>query len=163
MSSLRYASLILPRSALLIVLWWILAGGAPSSWWIGVPAIALALVASLVLFPRNEVAWRSLMVFGPRFLWRSLQGGFDVAWRAFHPAMPVEPELVEYPLQLPPGLPQVFMANTVSLLPGTLSATIESNILTVHVLNKRENIQAELRQVEADVARLFIRAAGGTQ
>lgn len=148
-------SVILPRAVLFSALWWTLAGASPSSWWVGVPAIVLALIASVKLFPSKQFVWRNLVVFVPRFLWRSLLGGVDVAWRALHPARPIAPALLQYPLRLPPGLPQVFMANTVSLLPGTLSATIEDSVLTVHVLNSRGDIQEELRKVEDDVARLL--------
>lgn len=151
---------ILSRAALFSAIWWILAGASPSSWWAGVPAIVLALVLSFVFFPEKQVVWRNIPRFIPNFLLRSLQGGVDVASRAFHPAMPIAPALVEYPLRLSPGLPQVFMANTVSLLPGTLSATIEGNVLTIHVLNSRGDIQAELRKVEDEVARLFCGTAG---
>ena len=154
---------ILSRAALFSVLWWTLAGASPSSWWIGVPAIVLALFVSVELFPSKQLVWRNLVVFIPRFLLRSLLGGIDVAWRAFHPARPIAPELIAYPLRLPPGLPQVFMANTVSLLPGTLSATIEENVLTVHVLNKRGDIQRELRKVEDDVSRMLAGTAGQDQ
>jgi len=91
----------------------------------------------------------------PFFLVRSLLGGVDVAWRAFHPGMPIAPDLVEYPLQLPPGLARVFMADTVSLLPGTLSTEILQNCLKVHVLDGRKDVIPELEAVEQGVARIF--------
>ena len=86
---------------------------------------------------------------------RSLLGGVDVAWRAFHPSMPIAPEIIEYPLRLPPGLPRVFMMNTVNLLPGTLSATLERSVLKVHVLVRQKAYLPELKAVEHSVARLF--------
>jgi multicomponent Na+:H+ antiporter subunit E len=86
---------------------------------------------------------------------RSLLGGVDVARRALHPDLPIAPGLIEYPLRLPPGLPQVFMANTVSLLPGTLSAALDRSVLTVHVLDRRTGFLADLKTVEQSVARLF--------
>ena len=86
---------------------------------------------------------------------RSLLGGADVAWRAFHPGMPIAPDFIEYPLRLPPGLPQVFMANTVSLLPGTLSAALDRSVLKVHVLDSRRGVLTELETMERSVARMF--------
>lgn len=79
----------------------------------------------------------------------------DVAWRAFHPRMPIAPDLIEYPLRLPPGLPQVFMANTISLLPGTLSAELDQGILQIHVLDSQKDFLAEVKMVEHNVARMF--------
>ena len=78
-----------------------------------------------------------------------------MAWRAFHPRMPIAPDLIEYPLRLPPGLAQVFMANTVSLLPGTLSAALERSVLKVHVLDGRKDFLTELESLEQSVARMF--------
>jgi len=85
----------------------------------------------------------------------SLIGGIDVAWRAFHPRLPIAPDLIEYPLRLPPGQSQVFMANTVNLLPGTLSAALDRNIMKVHVLDSQKDFLSELEAVEQNVARIF--------
>lgn len=137
------------------LLWWILTDGSASSWWVGAPAVVLAVTASVSLLPATPLSWYQFLRFVPYFLLRSLLGGADVAWRAFHPKMPIVPELIEYKLQLPPGLSRVFMANTVSLLPGTLSSALEQNVLKVHVLDKRTNFQAELEVLEQKVAWIF--------
>jgi multicomponent Na+:H+ antiporter subunit E len=47
------------------------------------------------------------------------------------------------------------MANTVSLLPGTLSAELDEAHLRVHVLDETGAFAAELQVVEAHVAQLF--------
>ena len=89
------------------------------------------------------------------FLWHSLKGGVDVAWRAFHPRLPITSKLVEYPLRLPPGLPRVILVNTVSLLPGTLSAELGSQVLKVHVLDSLGDFLAELEALEQRVGCRF--------
>lgn len=137
------------------LIWWVLTDGNASSWWIGLPAVLLAVAASSALLPPIPFVWYELLRFVPFFLMRSLLGGVDVAWRAFHPGMPIAPDLMEYRLQLPPGLPQVFMANTVSLLPGTLSAALDRSVLKVHVLDNRSSFQAELEALEQRVAEIF--------
>lgn len=119
------------------------------------PAILLAIAASTALLPPALLLWSELLRFVPFFLLRSLLAGVDVAWRAFHPRMPIAPDLIEYPLRLPPGLAQVFMANTVSLLPGTLSAALERSVLKVHVLDGRKDFLTELESLEQSVARMF--------
>lgn len=78
-----------------------------------------------------------------------------MARRAFDAGMPIAPDIIEYPLRLPPGLPQLFMANTVSLLPGTLSVVLDRDILSVHVLDNRKDFMAKLEAVEQRVAALF--------
>lgn len=56
---------------------------------------------------------------------------------------------------MPPGLPRVFMANTVSLLPGTLSVELDEEHLRVHVLDQTGAFASELAMIEVRVARLF--------
>jgi multicomponent Na+:H+ antiporter subunit E len=69
--------------------------------------------------------------------------------------MPIAPDIIEFPLRLPPGLARVFMVNTVSLLPGTMSTEIGENCLMVHVLDGRKELFSELEEVEQGVARMF--------
>ena len=148
-------SAIVSRGGLYALLWWILTDGAAGSWWIGVPAVLFALVASTALLPPAHFRWHEFLRFMPLFLIRSLRGGTDVAWRAFHPRMPIAPKLIDYPLRLPPGLPRVFMANAVSLLPGTLSADLNRSVLKIHVLDGRTGFLSEIEFVEQGVARIF--------
>jgi len=148
-------SSIVSRGVLFSLLWWVLTDGAAPSWWISVPAVLLSVAASAALLPPTSFVWFEFLRFVPFFLMRSLLGGADVAWRAFHPGMLIAPDLIEYPLRLPPGLPWVFMANTVSLLPGTFSAALDRSVLKVHVLDSGSGFLAELEAVEQGVARVF--------
>jgi len=146
---------ILARGLLFALVWWILVGGDMASSWIGVPAVLLAATASVALISPVTFVWYELFRFVPFFLVRSLVGGADVAWRALHPRMPIDAHLVDYPIQLPPGLSRTFLANAVSLLPGTLSAELDSMVLKVHVLSWRMDTLSELETLEHRVAALF--------
>ena len=150
----RFASLAF-RTALFALLWWILTEGATNSWLVGAPVVVLAVLASEALLPGVSWSLPGAVRFVPFFLWHSLHGGVDVARRALHPRLPISPELFDYRWRLPPGLPRVFMANTVSLLPGTLSAELDEEYLRVHVLDQTGNFVSGLAVVEARVARLF--------
>lgn len=148
-------STVVSRALLFSPLWWALTDGTAGSWWIGAPAVVGAVIISATLVPPLGLVWREVMRFVPFFLWHSLKGGVDVAWRAFHLRMPITPELVEYPLRLPPGLPRVILANTVSLLPGTLSAELGGQVLKVHVLDSLGDFLAELEALEQRVGSMF--------
>ena len=156
-------STVASRCLLFLLLWWMLTDGNVQSWWLGFPAVTLAVIASVALLPPVPMVWGELLRFTPVFLRRSLRGGADVAWLAFHPRMPIAPELVDYPLRLPPGLPRVFMANTVSLLPGTLSAALDLSVLKVHVLDRRKDVLSELEALEQRVARMFGVSLNGSE
>ena len=143
------------RIVLFTLLWWLLTEGAINSWLIGAPVVVFAALASGVLLPGTSWSLPGILRFIPFFLWHSLRGGVDVAGRALHPRLPISPGLLKYQWRLPAGLPRVFMANTVSLLPGTLSAESGDEFLHVHVLDQAGAFEAELAMIEARVARMF--------
>lgn len=151
----RVVGRLVVRSALFGVLWWALTEGRPDSWSIGIPAVLLAATSSIALLPASRVAWLELLRFVPFFLLRSVLGGIDVARRTLRPKMRIAPALIDYPLRLPPGLPQVVMLNTVTLLPGTLSVDLQEGLARFHVLDESMNYVTEIEAVERHVARLF--------
>lgn len=142
-------------AGILMLLWWCLTDGAASSWWIGVPAILLTLTVSTALVSPSVLVFSKLPGFLFFFVTHSLLGGVDVARRVLQRNMSIAPGLYEYTMRLPLGLPRVMMANTVGLLPGTLSARIENNVLTVHVLDRHTDFMAELEALESHIARVF--------
>jgi multicomponent Na+:H+ antiporter subunit E len=147
-----------PRAAVFSLLWYALNGNDPAAWAAGVPVIAAATAASMLLQPAGPFGlnWRKLAAFAPFFVWKSLAGGFDVSRRALHPRLPLAPLLVPYTLHLPPGSSRVFMANTISLMPGTLSAELQGDRLSVHALDgSEESVTRDLRSLEARVAGIF--------
>ncbi len=143
------------RGVLFIFLWWILTEGAISSWWIGVPVVVFSVAVSIILTPPVPIVWFEVLKFAPVFLFYSFMGAIDVARRVFQPALPIAPDIIEYPLRLPPGLPLVLMTNIVCLLPGTLSVAFDQKIMKVHVLDKNKEFMAELKLVEESVAKIF--------
>lgn len=148
-------STVASRGLLFSILWWILTDGSVPSWTIGAPAVIFAVMTSVALLPPVPLAWRGLFHFVPFFVWRSVLGAVDVASRAFHPRVPIDPLIIDYPLRLPPGLPQVIMANIVSLLPGTLSTTLDGRTLQIHVLDGRVDPMTGLQELEQRVAQMF--------
>jgi multicomponent Na+:H+ antiporter subunit E len=138
-----------------LLLWWVLTGGQASSWIIGVPTIALALwvMSLLPQAPLWPISFSGLLRFIPYFLLQSVRGGIDVARRAYSPTLPLDPQIIECPLKLPAGRPQIFFLNSVSLLPGTLSADLNGKTLKVHVLDRK--VDPQLGQLEKRVAQLF--------
>jgi multicomponent Na+:H+ antiporter subunit E len=123
----------------------------------GVPFVILATFASLTLTPTR--CWRIRSLGAVRYAWyfahQSILGGIDVALRAIRPSMPLDPELVEYRMRLEPEHARVLFADTVSLLPGTLSTGFEGDRLTMHVIDCGLPVEQSLRDVEDRVADLF--------
>lgn len=145
------------RLVLFAALWAMLSGGDLQSWVVGAPVVGIATLTSLVLSAPAPWRWglKGLAHFLPVFLWKSALGSLDVARRALHIRRPIDPALIDYPLRLPHQSARIFMANTVSLLPGTLSVELHENSLKVHVLDSNLPIKTDLQYLENLVARLF--------
>lgn len=146
---------LIVRLGIFALLWWVLTEGANHSWWMGG---IMALIAALInsrMTPPQSFSFRGLFHFVPFFIWHSLKGGIDVAWRAFRPNMAISPALVTYPLRLPSGSPQIFMTNAISLLPGTLAADLEESVLKVHVLDGQGAYRSDLALLEQKIAAVY--------
>ena len=149
---------ILVRALLVTLLWLVLTEGAVTPW----PLILLVIgaVTAMSLVYRGPVRWRwrlsGLLRFVPFFLYHSLVGGVDVGLRAFRRRIPVAPTFIRYEMRLPPFEPPArFFAATLSLLPGTLCASMQREILSSHVVDDAQPNAARLHQLESRVADLF--------
>ncbi|MGY6548743.1 MAG: Na+/H+ antiporter subunit E [Roseinatronobacter sp.] len=141
----------------LAVLWGVLTEFRVDALVFGVPAVLVG--AGLLLVMPGTPAWRlsprGAIAFALWFAVQSVRGAVDVAWRAFSPDMRLRPGFRSYQPVLPEGAPRIVFLNTITLLPGTLSAEIEGAEVIVHMLDTRADLQAELAALEARVAALF--------
>lgn len=153
----NFARRLLRRSLELAVIWLILTGAEPAGLLPGVVVVIPAAAASLLLPPARSWTWRpmGLLRFFPFFLGRSLLAGIDVARRAFSIDTRLEPTLVNFHWRLAAGPARVFFANTVSLLPGTLSVGFDRDKLLIHSLDRNADQEEKLRRLEALVDDLF--------
>ncbi|WP_048306910.1 Na+/H+ antiporter subunit E [Halomonas sp. PR-M31] len=151
------ASSIVSTALLSGFIWWILSDGVWASWIIGLPTILLIVGWNLNQGTPSQSLPRffGLLEFLPYFLWESLRGGIDVARLALAPNMPIDPCFTVYDLRLPKGPAQRVFINTVSLLPGTLSADLLREKLIVHRLRGAPDDDQDLRECEQRVARLY--------
>ena len=154
----------LRRLVVLSALWWALTEGRVGAVWYFGPVVLAAVILAQQLAPPSQgwsISLTGVARFVPYFLWNSICGGWDVAWRALKPGLPIQPGLHRYTLQLPANTARVLMAYVVSLLPGTLSAELQDRELIIHALfGEADEVQRSLRELEEVVARLF-RAPGG--
>ncbi len=133
------------RLAAAMILWRWMIGPDPASWWVGIPvSLAAAFAAgrlggyvptvyALVRWPR----------FAVRFLVQSFIGAWDVARRALSPTPDLNPGFTRHELERDhPGFGP-FLANVISLLPGTLTVEAEEGALIVHSLDASASAQEE--------------------
>ena len=126
------------RFLLVVFLWTILAGGQ----WREPLVIAFILLSvtwlSLRFLPpqKQNPALRPLLAFLPWFAWHSLMGGWDVARRAFHPRLPLDPAMTTFATGDWTDRERHTFIWLVSLLPGT-ACTGQTNkgLLHIHLLD----------------------------
>lgn len=143
------------RAVLLTLVWAALTNG--EGWAFGVPAVALCTGLSLKLAPpaRQPLRLVALPGFIGWFAWQSLRAGWDVALRTLHPAIPLKPGFVTAAIHLPQGMPVWCLMLVVSLLPGTLSVSLQNEQLELHCLDVDQRVKEDIDRAQAAVTRLF--------
>lgn len=160
-SSSSDASLLSRRGALRFLfyslVWGMLTGFDSASWILGFPTVLLAVWVSLRLSPPSgcSLSLAGLCSFIPFFLRQSALSGIDVMRRTLSPRLLVNPGLVFYTTYLPQGFARIFFVNTISLLPGTLSADLTDNRVTIHTIDRELPIWANIQNLELRIAVLL--------
>jgi multicomponent Na+:H+ antiporter subunit E len=140
-----------------ILMWWILTEGRVDALPFGAVVAGLAAWLSLRMFPpgRHALRWFEVPRFALFFVGRSITAGVDVAQRLLRPSLPISPGILVVEPMVPEGGPRCLLANTLSLLPGTLSVELYEGRLELHCLDLDMDIAASVRDTEARVAALF--------
>jgi len=70
----------------------------------------------------------------PIFLWECIKANFDVAYRVANPRLPINPGIIKVKTILKTDTGLTFLANSITLTPGTLSVDIDrdNGVLYVH-------------------------------
>ncbi|MEA1051545.1 Na+/H+ antiporter subunit E [Lamprobacter modestohalophilus] len=149
----------------LAALWLVIAGPELSSWIIGVPALLFATWSTMTLTGDSHAANRpphrprlrlgGLLRFLPFFAIESVRGGLDVASRVMRPRLRIDPGFQSYQMQLTDPIARVVFLDSISLLPGTLSADIVNDQVKVHALDASQDLAPSLQRLERVIAHLF--------
>ena len=84
--------------------------------------------------------WYFFAWYVPLFIWECFKANIDVAYRVLHPALPINPGIVKVKTSLRTDTALTFLANSITLTPGTLSVDIDAKdgFLYVHWIDVRE-------------------------
>lgn len=139
------------RFLVFLGLWIVFDGGAPAGFVIGVPSAILAGWLSMRIAPPTNRAWSpsatlSLMGY---FLWNSLVAGVDVAVRAFHPKLPLEPGFAACDCEIPAGPNRDLFMAVASLMPGSLPVgEVGDGKIILHCLDTRQPMAAQMTELQ---------------
>lgn len=78
--------------------------------------------------------WYFFVYYLPMFLWECFKANLDVAYRVLHPRLPIYPGIVKVRTKLTTDTALTFLANSITLTPGTMSVDIDKDngILYIH-------------------------------
>ncbi|MFO7914816.1 MAG: Na+/H+ antiporter subunit E [Candidatus Krumholzibacteriales bacterium] len=131
--------------------------------------VVVALLAELLLgniFPLgairvlNPVRFFWLIIYGIVFAWYVIKANFDVAYRVINIYMPINPGIVKVRTKLKTDMARTFLANSITLTPGTLTVDMIGDILYVHWINitsedQKEETEIIVKRFENLLERIF--------
>ncbi|MFH1269998.1 MAG: Na+/H+ antiporter subunit E [Candidatus Omnitrophota bacterium] len=80
------------------------------------------------------------LYYVPLFVWECIKANIDVAYRVSHPALPINLGIVKVKTTLKSDTGLTFLANSITLTPGTMSVDIdeENGFLYIHWIDVKE-------------------------
>lgn len=131
--------------------------------------VVVALLAELLLgniFPvgairiLNPVRFFWLVIYGIVFGWYVIRANFDVAYRVINIYMPINPGIVKVSTKLKSDMARTFLANSITLTPGTLTVDMIGDKLYVHWINitsedQKEETEIIVKRFENLLERIF--------
>jgi multicomponent Na+:H+ antiporter subunit E len=73
-----------------------------------------------------------IIIYVPVFIWYMFRANVDVAYRVLHPQRPIKPGIVKIKTTLKTNTAKVFLANSITLTPGTMTCEIDGDYLYIH-------------------------------
>ncbi len=115
------------------------------TWTFELPRVVIgAVVALLVTFVygalftkepgkfANPLRYLRLINYIPVFFYHCIKSNFDVLYRVIHPELPIRPGIVKVKTSLKSDVARTFLANSITLTPGTMSVDVDGEYLYVH-------------------------------
>jgi len=124
------------------VLWLLLFWSA--AWEVLVVGALVAVVVSTVLrhvYPDDlhkafdPRRWLFFLIYLPYFLYYCIKANIDVMFRVIHPDVPIRPGIIKVRTTLTSEMAKTFLANSITLTPGTLTMDIDGQDLYIHWIN----------------------------
>ena len=106
--------------------------------------------------------WYFFAIYVPVFLWECLKANIDVAYRVLNPVLPINPGIVKVKTSLKSDAALTFLANSITLTPGTMSVDVDSDngFLYIHWINvKHTDVEGATKDIvsrfEPILAKIF--------
>jgi multicomponent Na+:H+ antiporter subunit E len=98
-----------------------------------------------------------IIVYIPIFLFYMLRSNIDVAYRVLHPQRPIKPGIVKIKTSLKTDIAKVFLANSITLTPGTMTCEIDGEYLYIHWIWVQTSVMDKASKIIADPFEKYLR------
>jgi multicomponent Na+:H+ antiporter subunit E len=140
------------------VFWLLLTDGEPSSWILGLPAVALT-VWGVHQFPLSKESLKinlgPLLKFIPWYLVKSIRGGFEVSRLALSRSLSLTPARFVYECALVDPRSRAIFAMCLNLLPGTTTVKMDAGTIHIHSLTRVGEARLEVAELEEKMGHML--------
>ncbi len=99
--------------------------------------------------------WGNILLYLPWLFVKIIQSSLHVSKLILHPALPIEPRLINVEANLGHHAAVVLLGNSITLTPGTITAEVDRNKLIVHALDEVSGEDITKKSIELKIARIF--------
>jgi multicomponent Na+:H+ antiporter subunit E len=82
----------------------------------------------------NPLRWIYMFLYAFVFLFEMAKANLQVAYLVLHPKMPIHPGIIRVKTGIQSELGRTFLANSITLTPGTFTIDIKEDILYIHCI-----------------------------
>ena len=103
--------------------------------------LGTALIVTLLFGNRFVSDWKKFynpvryiwgIIYLVVFIWECIKANFDVAYRVLSPKMPIKPGIVKIKSDLKTDIAKVFLANSITMTPGTITVDVIDDNFYIH-------------------------------
>ena len=155
---------VLALFTVLLGIWVLLSG--QFTWMLFGSGVVCSIFVTYIAF-RKRIADREgqpvhiitiALLYWPWLLYQIFIANIDVAYRVWHPRLPISPRLFKAPLKTKSDLGAVIYANSITLTPGTVTVDVNKRSLLVHALSADsqdsvldDNMQTRVKKLERNL------------
>ena len=99
--------------------------------------------------------WGSILLYVPWLFTKIVQSSLHLTKLILHPALPIEPRLIQVQTNLGHHAAVVLLGNSITLTPGTITAEVERNKLIVHAMDEVSAEDVTSGRLELKIAHVF--------
>jgi len=108
----------------------------------------------------NPRRWFWMLCYIPYFIYYCVKANLDVAYRVIHPQLPIRPGIIKVRTDLESEMAKTFLANSITLTPGTLTVDIVGQDFYVHWIaiasdDVKEQTRVIIKRFEPLLKRIF--------